>query len=396
MMLGESVDGELMVRNGSNSVARVQKIHATPDRELRLIFQPADEELVRPGDEGIFAFAVTPMRRGRFRISSFSLTLTDPRHLFNGEVVFERVTWLEILPGIAQPLTPLSLYAGGSDIMRKIPLGVDYAGIREYTPGDEDHKVEWKATARLRRLMVKEFHLETETNLQILIDTGRTMHQQSYVGTRLDEATAVAELLIQAATTLEKRVGVYFYDETQVSKELKPAASDEQLTALHDFTATPKPAAYGAVGSHTQPLGLLRSVLPQSDQLVTYLRLLRQILSRGYRNAGVYKAIEAATTIHHENTLIVLTDLETNIDALTEAASTHAQHGARIIVPQIRAAWRLNPSLEQGYAEYQRNLEILKRLRTQGLRVYDARPEELLEIIVRNLSSMMPIASHRE
>jgi uncharacterized protein (DUF58 family) len=223
------------------------------------------------------------------------------------------------------------------------------------------------------------------------------MHQQSYVGTRLDEATAVAQLLVQAATTLEKTVGVYFYDETQVRKKLSPTAGDEQLSALRDFATTHKPTAQvGVAGSDKQPLGLLRSVLPQNEQVLAYLRLLRQMLGRGYRSAGVYKAMQAATSVHHENVLVVLTDLESNVDALIEAASTHGQRGARVLVSQIGAAWRLGPSLEQGYVEYQRNLGILKRLRAQGLRVFDVRPEELLEIIVSNLSSMLTVTSYRE
>jgi uncharacterized protein (DUF58 family) len=397
MMLGESVDGELRVRNGSNTIARVDGIGAKVDKELRLTFHGSSNELIQPGVEVNFTFAVTPLTRGRFQITSFSLTLTDPQRLFTAELPFEQPTWLETLPGIAQPLTPLSLYAGGSSILQKIPLGFDYAGIREYTPGDEDHRVEWKATARLRKLMVKEFHPETETNLQILINTGRTMHQQSYVGTRLDEAVAVAQLLAQATTTLEKGVGVYLYDENQIVKTLPAAAGDEQSTALQEFTATRKPAADArGVGSYSQPLGLLRSVLPQSEHVVAYLRLLKHMLSRGYRNTGVYKAIEAATTFHHENILIVLTDLETNTDALIDATTTHTQAGARVIVSQIGAAWRLRPGLEQGYAEYQRNLATLKRLTAQGLLVFDVRPEALLEIIVSNLSSMLPVISRRE
>ena len=52
--------------------------------------------------------------------------------------------------------------------------------------------------------------------------------------------------------------------------------------------------------------------------------------------------------------------------------------------------------MEQGYAEYQRNLATLKRLRAQGLLVFDVRPEELLEIIVSNLSSMLTVMSYRE
>jgi uncharacterized protein (DUF58 family) len=242
--------------------------------------------------------------------------------------------------------------------------------------------------------MVKEFHQETQTNLQILIDTGRTMRQQSYVGTRLDEALAVAQLLVQAATSLEKYVGVYFYDETHLVKALKSAAGDEHLVALRDFTPTSKSSTgIGAAGSFSKPLGLVRSVLPLSDQVVAYLRLLKLMLGQGYRNAGVYKAIREATSAGRESVLVVLTDLESNVDALLEAASTHEERAAKIIVSQIGAAWRLSLSLEQGYAEHQRNAATLKRFQTEGLTAIDVRPEQLLEAIVSYLGRSLTIAS---
>jgi uncharacterized protein (DUF58 family) len=365
---------------------------------LQLTFPAATHEFIQPRGEASFPFAVTPLTRGRFQISRFQLTLTDGRQLFTAELAFEQPTWLEIFPGIIQPLTPISLYGGGSDIRRKIPLEVDYAGIREYAPGDEGHRVEWKATARLRKLMVKEFHPETETTLHILIDTGRSMRTQSYVGTRLDEALAVAQLLIQATTPLQKPVGVYFYDETQVGRKLTPTPTDQQLSTLRGFTPTltPSPAAVPAGGPYTQPGIFLRSVPPRSDRLRTYLRLLRNRLGRGYRQAGVYKAIQAAAAGGRENALIILTDLETNTDALVEAASNHAQN-AKIIISQIGAPWRLNTNLTEAYAAYQRNLRTLRSLRRLGLLAFDVRPETLVETVLDQLSqlqSMTPTTHH--
>ena len=153
--LGETVDGEVRVRNASGIVAHVDEIRVTQDPKLRVTFHGPEKELILPSDEANFSFRVTPLTRGRFQITAFTLTLTDTRGLFTAQLTYDEGMWLESHPGLAQPLTPLSLYAGGSNVLHKIPLGLDYAGIREYSPGDEDHKVEWKATARLRRLMVK-------------------------------------------------------------------------------------------------------------------------------------------------------------------------------------------------------------------------------------------------
>jgi uncharacterized protein (DUF58 family) len=220
------------------------------------------------------------------------------------------------------------------------------------------------------------------------------MGQQSYVGTRLDEALAVAQLLVQAATTLETTVGLYFYDETHLVKALKSAVGDEQLVALRNFTPPSKPSAgTGTARGVSKPLGLVRSVLPQNDQVVAFLRLLRLTLGQGYRNAGIYKAIEEATLVDSESVLVVLSDLESNVDALLEAASTPIEGGGRIVVSQIGAVWRLSPSLEQGYGEHQRNLVTLKRLQAQGLTAIDVRPEQLMDAIANFLGRNLEITS---
>ena len=129
--------------------------------------------------------------------------------------------------------------------------------------------------------------------------------------------------------------------------------------------------------------------------MLAYLHLLKHMLGRRYGNAGVYKAIQAATAVGHENVLIVLTDLETNVDALIEAASTYCQRGAGIIVSQIGAAWRLRMQLTDGYAAYHRNLRILQNLWGLGLSVFDARPEILVDKVLSQISLPVTLDAHR-
>jgi hypothetical protein len=280
-----------------------------------------------------------------------------------------------------------------------ISTGVDYAGIREYTEGGEYQRVEWKATARLRKLMVKQFHSETRTNLQMLIDTGRTMQEQSYAGTRLDEALAVAQLLMQAAVELEKSVGLYFYDEKELVKSLKPSAGEEQLDALHELAskwswrvwmmAQKRKGVDGATWFSNSPR-LARYALSQGAQVSAYFRLLKRMLGKGYRNTGIYKAIREAA-MNTNSILVILTDLESNIDALLEAVSTHQEHGLKIIVAQIGATWRLSPNLETAYANHQRNSNTLMRLRANALTVIDVSPDQLLEMIFNYLSKSFTV-----
>ncbi len=69
----------------------------------------------------------------------------------------------------------LFLFEGGREEEGEIPIflkgpGTEYADTKEYTSGDRLHHIDWKATARHRSLMVKEFFLETGQGAHIVYD----------------------------------------------------------------------------------------------------------------------------------------------------------------------------------------------------------------------------------
>jgi uncharacterized protein (DUF58 family) len=291
--------------------------------------------------------------------------------------------------GALAALTPLILYGGGAQTIRKAAAGEDYAGIRKYVSGDEGHRIEWKATARLRTLMVREFHPEAEGPMQILVDAGKTMHQQSYVGSRLDEAFAVAQLLIQSALESRNLLGIWIFDESAVVKALPPALPRRQLETLKQLSLTlrTEPATPRTPSGPSPIMGPPPTVLALSgrERVAAFVRLLRLRLRLGYLKAGVYRAFEEATRKGSAAFLVVLTDLHTNADALAETASSQKGRRIQIIVAQIGAAWRLIDDLEQAYTGYENNNRTLQRLREMGLTVVDVRPERLVETITEHV-----------
>lgn len=59
--------------------------------------------------------------------------------------------------------------------------GQDFHQIRAYSEGDSIRHVDWRATARLRRLMSKEFQDEQEQEILFLLDTSQNMRHQRLV-----------------------------------------------------------------------------------------------------------------------------------------------------------------------------------------------------------------------
>jgi len=389
VFLGDSVEGELTIRNRSRLAAQILVVQPVLKKTLDFRVTPSFSRMLRPGTTSSSEFAIVPLARGRFQISGFTLTFTDARGLFRDKVTYPQTNWVDVYPGMRTqaPLTSLRLYGGSSEISRKARTGVDYAGIREYMPGDEYHRIEWKATARLRTLMVKEFHPETRAMLQILIDAGRTMQEQSYVGTKLDEALAISQLLVESAVGSADRVGILVYDESRIVKAVKPERAEQQLARLRELALTLPPQVLGEkpAGQAPAPFWNGEKGPPRVEPLATFIRLLRLKLGSSYGKTGMYKALEQATTANIDS-VIILTDLLTNNEVLLKSASTGRERTGRIVVAQIGAPWRLSDILEEAYLEYLDNSRTRRALQHLGLTVFDVRPERLIETIALHVS----------
>lgn len=110
---------------------------------------------MRAHEQRILEYSIKTMNRGFYRIGPVSVRFTDPLGLFPRSQTLFAETQLVVYPRVY----PLSL-----DFHHGLPAGVisaqsriyedptRYRSIREYVPGDEIRRVNWKATARLGAL----------------------------------------------------------------------------------------------------------------------------------------------------------------------------------------------------------------------------------------------------
>lgn len=91
---------------------------------------------------------------------------------------------------------------------RKRGQGTEFASLREYSVGDDSKAIDWNATARRDRPVVRTYETEQEQRLLVLIDAGRMMVSDLEGLTRFDRALNAALCLALTGLTHNDQVGI--------------------------------------------------------------------------------------------------------------------------------------------------------------------------------------------
>jgi uncharacterized protein (DUF58 family) len=115
--------------------------------------------------------------------------------------------------------------------MRRSGMGTEFAELREYGIGDDTRLIDWKATARRSRPLVRVLEPEREQTLIILLDRGRLMTAQVQGLKRFDWGLNATLSLALAGLHRGDRVGVGVFDR-EVTTWIPPERGQNQLPKL--------------------------------------------------------------------------------------------------------------------------------------------------------------------
>ena len=114
---------------------------------------------------------------------------------------------------------------------RRLGVGTEFAELREYGIGDDTRLIDWKATARRSRPLVRVLEPEKEQTLIILLDRGRLMTAQVQGLKRFDWGLNATLSLALAGLNRGDRVGVGVFDREVISW-IPPERGQHQLSKL--------------------------------------------------------------------------------------------------------------------------------------------------------------------
>src|SRR6202008_280504 len=83
--------------------------------------------------------------------------------------------------------------------------------LRDWVPGDDLRHIDWKATARRRKVIVRQYEAERRQQGLLLLDTGRLPPAEIGGVARLDYVVRAALELAYAAVQRDDNVGIMVF-----------------------------------------------------------------------------------------------------------------------------------------------------------------------------------------
>ncbi len=143
---------------------------------------------LRRGESSAFDYRLSAHERGDFVFEGVHLRLHSPWRLWTRLHVGGDPQAVRVFPNFA-PLAKFALFSAeqasrlvGAHLKRRRGEGTDFHQMREYRVGDSLRQVDWKATARARKLISREYQDERNQQLVLLLDTGRRLLARDDLG----------------------------------------------------------------------------------------------------------------------------------------------------------------------------------------------------------------------
>lgn len=134
-----------------------------------------------PGAFSTVSYRVRPLERGDGAFGTPWLRVSGPLGLWQATHRIGPQQAAKVFPDVARLLgqalraTDRQAPTAGSLVKRQRGEGTDFRQLREYRRGDSLRSIDWKATARHRKPISREYQLERDQQVVFLLDTGRRM-----------------------------------------------------------------------------------------------------------------------------------------------------------------------------------------------------------------------------
>jgi uncharacterized protein (DUF58 family) len=363
LALGRWGEVRLDIEHDFAQPLNIQIFDHVPD-DLSFENLPLSVEL-QPGQHSQIGYRLRPLKRGHFTFERCEINLPSPLGLWSDKRLLNVADNTRVYPDFAR------LYGGqllavdnwlsqlGVRQRQRRGLGLEFHQLREFREGDSLRQIDWKATARQRTPIAREYQDERDQQIIFMLDCGRRMRSQDGELAHFDHALNACLLLSYIALRQGDAVGLSTFASDR-PHYLAPVKGTEQLKVLlntvYDLNSTQRPADYQAAANQLLARQKRRALV---------------VLVTNLRDEDDEELLTAVKRLSKQHRVLVASLREDLLDNL--------RHAPVQTLPEALAYC--------GTVDYlNERAELHERLSAHGVPVVDARPSELgAELVTRYL-----------
>ncbi len=216
--------------------------------------------VVPAGGQARAATSIRPSRRGRFEVAEVVVRVDGPFGLMARQAAIRMPGALAVHPRY-RSAAEAELRINRARLLevglRSAPGrggGTEFDALREYSVDDESRRIDWAATARSGRAIVRTYRAERNQTVVCLLDNGRTMAARVEGVPRLEHAMDAVMMLTHVASRLGDRAGLLAFDR-EVRAVVGPRHGPSQLArvteAMYDLEPALVESDYRGAFAHT-------------------------------------------------------------------------------------------------------------------------------------------------
>ena len=157
------------------------------------------------GERRTLEYRLTAHQRGRFELSDVYVRVLPVMGLLYRQFKMKIPAEVCVFPNLVnlrryELLTRRGLnYEQGHARLKRIGQGSEFESLRHYVTGDEMSRIEWKATAKRAKLIVKNYEPERQQSIIVALDVGRATAGEFGGLSRVDYFVNAALMLAHVA-----------------------------------------------------------------------------------------------------------------------------------------------------------------------------------------------------
>ena len=178
-----------------------------------------------------------PGRRGAFRLEYVYLRFRSPWRLWTRHLRLPIDNAVNIYPDMKQ-LSDYALLARTNRLSligvrktRRVGQDNEFERLRDYTRDDNYRHIDWRSTARRRKLTVRQFQADQSQRVIFLLDCGRMMTNERGGYSLLDHAFNSTLMMAYVALSQGDSVGMLCFSDT-IHSYIPPRGGSSQMNRL--------------------------------------------------------------------------------------------------------------------------------------------------------------------